>query len=245
MRDLSLRARYDEGFTLVELMSVVLILATLVMLAIPQYAQSTRRAEAGTCQGTRATVDRADYAYYLHNGDWAPSIGALVGEWLSRSPACPSDGTYAWIDVPTTEMPARSLGCSVHYFPVEPLSPLGSSFGEISGNMISMLNAYRAKYGKWPRTASPYNYTDLGLNAADWAKPIAHVYYSPSGSKVNIKPETGWDITVKNAKGTSLLLTAKSKLNLIYSGGIWYFGSVHKSNVVDIATLSVVAAKKG
>ncbi len=239
------RCASDLGFTLVELMMVVLILGVLVMIVMPGYLQSTERAEERTCQATRVSVELADYAYYIENADWATSIDALVGTWLVRAPRCPSRGTYAWINVPTTEHPARSLGCSVHYFPVEQLTPLGSSFGEISSNMMALINAYYAANHRWPRSWAPYNFTDLGLDPADWAQPIGNIYYSPVGNRVNIKPAVGWDIAVKDATGKTLVLTAKTSWNLVYSAadGKWYYKSIDKANVVDITTMTVTQSK--
>lgn len=246
MRHIPGRTERDDGFTLVELMMVVLIIAALVMIAVPRYVDSARRAAEATCQATRTTVELADYAYYLQNSAWAPTVNGLAGDWLTRIPKCPNGGTYAWIDAPTKDLPARSLGCSIHYFPIEALTPLGSSFGEISTNMISLLKAYYAKYHKWPRTSSPYKYTDLGLDPADWQDPANHIYYSPSGSRLNISPEKGWDITVTNSKGKTIVLTEKSRYNLIYnvSNGKWYYQSINMRNIVDITTMNVVPAKK-
>ena len=50
-------------------------------------------------------------------------------------------------------------------------SPLQTVLTSISDWQAREL-AYYQKYGSWPRTWSPYNFTDIGLNPADWSQPI-------------------------------------------------------------------------
>ena len=99
--------------------------------------------------------------------------------------------------------------------------------------------AYYQKYGSWPRTFSPYNFTDIGLNPADWSQPIDGLYLSPHGSEVGIANRTGDNIQVyvKDLNGNTLHL---------YDGwGIWcpvnssscYYHTVAPGNEVKITTI--------
>jgi len=236
------RGRADFGFSLVELMVVVLIIASLVMIAIPVLAGARKRAQERTCLATRTIVERADHVFFVDKQRRAGSLGELVGEYLKTDPACPTDGTYAWVDSPASELPARTLGCSLHFIPTTPVSTLGYTFSQISTNMASLAKAYFAQYGRWPRTWSPYNYTDLGLSAEEWATPKDHVYYSVGGSQVTVRPADGYEMTVKSLKGKSLTLTTKLQWNLVsdLTTGKWYYRTINKANEVDITTLKVV-----
>lgn len=235
----------DEGFTLVELMTVVLILGVLVMIAVPAFVNSRRAAAETACLANRAVVSKADFSYYLQSGTWSPGIASLVGSWIKSTPTCPESGVYTWIDEPTAEQPLRTLGCSVHYFPVKSLTPLGSTFSEISRGMIERMLAYYAKNGRWPSSRPPASYTDLGLTAADWAKAVEHLNYTPGGTKVSVTPEKGYVITVVDVKGKTRTLKAGEQ-DIFYDAKTakWYYKEVNKGNVVDIATIQVQPAKK-
>lgn len=235
----------DEGFTLVELMTVILILGVLVTIAVPAVVNSRAKAADTACLANRTIVSKSDYSYYLQNGTWSTTIQSLVGTWMKSTPVCPDGGVYAWIDTPTAEQPVRTLGCSVHYFPVQSLTPLGSTFSEISRGMIERMLAFYAKNGRWPSSQPPASYTDLGLTAADWAKAVEHLNYTPGGSKVSIRPESGYVVTVVDSKGKTRTLKAGEQ-DIFYDGktGKWYYKEVNKENVVDIATIQVQPAKK-
>ncbi len=234
----------DDGFSLVELMTVVLILSVLIMIAVPAVVNARAKASDTTCLANRTVVSKADLAYYLQNGGWSATIQSLVGSWIKTEPACPEGGVYAWIDTPTAEQPMRTLGCSVHYFPVESLTTLGSTFSEISRGMIQLMLDYYAKNGTWPSSRPPRSYTDLGLTAEEWAKAVDHLFYTPRGNKVTITPEEGFVVTVVDVKGKTRTLKAEDD-DIFYDAksGKWYYKEINKENVVDIATIQVQPAK--
>ena len=85
--------RRQKGFTLIELMIVILIIAILVAIAVPVYLAATNSAKRRTCQSNLRTIDSAINAY---NGyyDMMPGNGTcaavLSTTWLKRDPTCPS-----------------------------------------------------------------------------------------------------------------------------------------------------------
>lgn len=82
--------RNNRGFTLVELMVVLLILGILVAIAVPVYNSTQKKAKETTCEANIRTIEGAAAQYHAANGEW-PSMGELVGEYLKEKPKCPFD----------------------------------------------------------------------------------------------------------------------------------------------------------
>ena len=115
-----------KGFTLIELMIVILIIAILVAIAVPVYLAATTSAKRRTCQSNLRTIDSAINAYNGFYDAFPPAAVApglachsVLGEtWLKRDPTCPSmataaQGTYALTTgtgaAPTTKCPVPVL----------------------------------------------------------------------------------------------------------------------------------------
>jgi len=112
-----------KGFTLTELMIVVMILGILVLIAVPIYNNATAKAEKSACQANRRTIESAIAQYAAVEGvniadddvDLKDGIKVkvgneettdLVGSYLNELPTCPSGGTY--------EYAAGKVSCTVH-----------------------------------------------------------------------------------------------------------------------------------
>jgi len=80
-----------QGFTFVELLAVVLVLAVLAAVAIPIYMNSRRASAARVCKANIATIARAASAYALRNGAYPAAIANLnnVPEGLETDVRCP------------------------------------------------------------------------------------------------------------------------------------------------------------
>ena len=99
-----MKFRKDEGFTLVELMVVVLIIGILVAIAIPVFNVARARAQERACFANQRTIEGASQTYVaddvgnaLADLDEAPMTGAslLIGDFIADLPACPTaDGGY-------------------------------------------------------------------------------------------------------------------------------------------------------
>ena len=96
-----------KGFTLVELMVVVIIIGVLVAIAIPVYNNVSGTAKTNACQANLRTIDGAYQVYLANDGTAVGAVGdinvaandlevALVADYLTQIPSCPADGTYSW-----------------------------------------------------------------------------------------------------------------------------------------------------
>lgn len=96
----------NKGFTLVELMVVVVILGILVAIAVPIYNNITGNAERNACHANLRTIDGAKTQYAVSAGLTWPGDFFRGG----TIPTCPSGGTYSHTD-PTD---ADQAECSEH-----------------------------------------------------------------------------------------------------------------------------------
>jgi len=94
--------RKDEGFTLVELMVVVLIIGILVAIAIPVFNAASGNARLKTCQSNQRTIEGAVQQYLAGNPtlSWTADIidGTDVltagSTYIKTAPRCPSSNGY-------------------------------------------------------------------------------------------------------------------------------------------------------
>ncbi|MDD4169476.1 MAG: prepilin-type N-terminal cleavage/methylation domain-containing protein [Desulfotomaculaceae bacterium] len=87
--------RNRKGFTLVELMVVVVIIAVLTAIAVPVYTSSTKKAERSAVEANLRTIDGAISQYQaVNNGADPDNLGALVGTYLQSEPNGPGTASY-------------------------------------------------------------------------------------------------------------------------------------------------------
>jgi general secretion pathway protein G len=94
--------RKDNGFTLVELMVVLTIIALLISIVAPNYVGRTRRAEEAVLKEDLAVMRDALDKHYADAGRYPGSLDELVSKrYLRAIPKDPfTDSSATWVAVP-------------------------------------------------------------------------------------------------------------------------------------------------
>ncbi len=132
--------RGEDGFSLVELMVVVLILAALVSIAVPVFVTARTRAEASTCMANRTIVERAAATYRSTENTAAASLQSFVTRgYVKKLPTCPGKGVYLWKSGGANASD-DSLLCSIHF------AGTGTALWTSDWTNLSLI---KNNYGSW------------------------------------------------------------------------------------------------
>lgn len=112
MFNLIRKARAERGFTLVEIMIVVLIIGILLAIAVPNFVRARESSRAKACVSNLKQIDAAKQQWAMDNNkgptetpEWRDIVGP--DRYIKGNPdtfptsTCPSGGTYTMNDVST------------------------------------------------------------------------------------------------------------------------------------------------
>jgi len=121
MKALRKMRRGEKGFTLIEIMIVVLIIGILLAIAVPNFIKARETSRAKSCIANLKQIDAAKEQWAMDNkkttGDVPAWPGDLVGSanYIKGSePSCPSGGVYTCGAIGTD--PVCSIG-GTHVLP--------------------------------------------------------------------------------------------------------------------------------
>jgi len=88
----------QTGFTLVEIMIVVAVVAILLSIVIPNYIKARQTGERQVCIANLKQIESAKVTYALETPSVGTSemlMGSLVPDYIKTTPECPLAGTYS------------------------------------------------------------------------------------------------------------------------------------------------------
>lgn len=92
------RFRKNRGFTLVEIMIVVLVIGILLAIAVPNFIQAQNTGRRRTCLANLHQIETAKewWAMDKHrSANDVPTKGELVPAYMGEMPSCPAGGVYS------------------------------------------------------------------------------------------------------------------------------------------------------
>jgi prepilin-type N-terminal cleavage/methylation domain-containing protein len=113
-----------KGFTLIELMIVVVIIGILAAIAIPKFNDVSESAKRNACRANMRTIASQNVIYFAQHNRYASTI-AFLGMGDVNCPSAPA-GDYAWSGTIST----FSIAC-----------PYGTSHGSIVNGIASWIDS--------------------------------------------------------------------------------------------------------
>ena len=102
-----------KGFTLIEIMIVVAIIAILAAVAIPNFISYRKTSQMNACIANQEQIRTACEAYYIKNGSYPTTVAMLTdvakGGFMKTEPKC--GGASYTITAPTATDPQVKVEC--------------------------------------------------------------------------------------------------------------------------------------
>ncbi|MBZ0252887.1 MAG: prepilin-type N-terminal cleavage/methylation domain-containing protein [Candidatus Methylomirabilis sp.] len=166
--------RNKEGFTLVELLIVIIIIGILAAIAVPQFTSSTLDAQESTLVSNLASVRNAIELYYhQHNGVYPGAIDDTDG---AGAPADAATAAVAFVKQLTTYTDAK-------------------------GKASASLDRTNYPYGPYLKTGVPANpIMDVDVGASPVPTAVAVDLTATGAITPDAAPVTGWKFAAKTGQ---------------------------------------------
>jgi general secretion pathway protein G len=89
--------RGQRGFTLIEVLLVVVILAVLAAIAIPRFSSGSKQAKISACKANIANINTQLELYYANNGSYPSDLSEFLNNkeyFPDGPPTCPFGDAY-------------------------------------------------------------------------------------------------------------------------------------------------------
>ncbi len=96
-----MKTKPESGFTLVEIMIVVLIIGMVVAIAVPSFMKVRNSARSNACLNNLRNIENAKdtWAMECNIPEGEPSVKVVVDSYMKRPPGCPAGGGYTYNDL--------------------------------------------------------------------------------------------------------------------------------------------------
>lgn len=113
--------RNSAGFTLLEVMIVVILISILGAIVIPRYVISTKKAKVQACEIQRSIINKQVEMYFFVEATWPEDsladIRTNVNYFPDGIPTCPVDMTsYVLVASPYKRVSGHREGAGTHIF---------------------------------------------------------------------------------------------------------------------------------
>ncbi len=109
-----------SGFTMIEMMIVVLVIGVLLEMAVPQFITARHRARQRTCMASLRQIENAKDQLAVNKklSDGDPvAMADLAPDYIKNTPVCPSGGVYNVHAVGTAPECSLNAGNYAHVLP--------------------------------------------------------------------------------------------------------------------------------
>jgi general secretion pathway protein G len=111
----------NKGFTILEVMLVVMLISILAAIVIPRFTVSAKRAKVQACEMNRAIINKQVEAYYFVEATWPvdalDDIKTNDNYFPDGIPTCPVDATsYVLRAAPKHRISGHNEGDGTHIF---------------------------------------------------------------------------------------------------------------------------------